>query len=45
MPYKCFKCGDVFDEIPKGGVIRCPACASKVLFKARDPVTRNVKAR
>ncbi|MFH1586967.1 MAG: DNA-directed RNA polymerase subunit P [Candidatus Diapherotrites archaeon] len=45
MSYRCAKCGAVFDDTPKGGLIRCPACASKVLFKARDTVTREVKAR
>ncbi|MFH1224636.1 MAG: DNA-directed RNA polymerase subunit P [Candidatus Diapherotrites archaeon] len=44
MSYKCIKCGDVFDSLPKG-VIRCPKCAYKVLLKAREPVTKIVQAR
>lgn len=42
--YKCAKCGEVFDKLPKR-VIRCPKCAYKVLFKTREPVTKQIKAR
>ncbi|MBU0662563.1 DNA-directed RNA polymerase subunit P [Candidatus Micrarchaeota archaeon] len=44
MGYRCTKCGAVFDQLPKG-VIRCPKCASKVLTKTRDQITKVVKAR
>lgn len=42
--YRCAKCGEEFASLPKG-VIRCPRCAYKVLFKVRDPVTKQIKAR
>lgn len=42
--YKCGKCGEIFNKLPEG-IIRCPACASKVLYKLREPVVKKVKAR
>ncbi len=42
--YKCIKCAEVFDDFPKG-VIRCPACAYKIVFKVRDQVAKTIKAR
>jgi len=42
--YKCIKCGEVFQDFPKG-IIRCPACAYKIVFKSRDPVTKTIKGR
>ncbi len=42
--YRCGKCGEIFDKLPQG-VIRCPQCAFKVLYKTRDPVAKEVKAR
>jgi DNA-directed RNA polymerase subunit RPC12/RpoP len=44
MRYKCAKCGEVSDGFPQG-VIRCPNCAYKVLFKERMPVTKTIIAR
>ena len=44
MMYKCSNCGELFDTLPDG-VIRCPKCASKVLYKVRDPITKDVIAR
>lgn len=42
--YKCGKCGEKFERLPQG-VIRCPRCADKILFKLREPITKEVKAR
>lgn len=42
--YKCAKCGKVFDDLPDR-VVRCPSCAYKVVFRVRDPIAKNVKAR
>lgn len=42
--YKCGKCGAVFDRLPQG-VIRCPQCAYKILYKVRDPIAKEIKAR
>ncbi|MBN2067723.1 MAG: DNA-directed RNA polymerase subunit P [Candidatus Diapherotrites archaeon] len=44
MPYKCGKCGEIIKELPEG-VIRCPVCAYKVLYKVRDPIAKDVQAR
>jgi len=41
--YQCEKCGQVFDELPRG-VFRCPSCAYKIISKLRQPVLRKVKA-
>lgn len=41
--YQCQKCGEKFDEIPKG-VFRCPACAYKIITKLPQPVSRKIKA-
>lgn len=42
--YKCGKCGETFERLPDG-VIRCPQCAYKILYKLREPVAKEVKAR
>jgi len=42
--YKCVKCGELFDSFA-GNVVRCPACASKIIFKVRQPITKEIKAR
>ena len=44
MAYKCAKCGKVFDLLPDG-MIRCSACAYKILFRQRDPIAKELKAR
>lgn len=41
--YQCEKCGEVFDEMPKG-VFRCPSCAYKIISKLKQPVLRKVKS-
>ena len=41
--YQCQKCGQKFDELPKG-VFRCPACAYKIIVKLSQPVLRKMKA-
>jgi len=42
--YRCGKCGEVFESLAVG-VIRCPQCAYKVLYKGRDPISKEIKAR
>ena len=42
--YKCGKCGATTETLYDGPV-RCPACAYKVLYKVRDPVVKELKAR
>ena len=42
--YKCGKCGEKFASLGEGSV-RCPVCANKVVYKMREPVVKEVKAR
>jgi DNA-directed RNA polymerase subunit RPC12/RpoP len=42
--YKCAKCGETFNKLPEG-MIRCPSCAWKILYKTRAGVAKNIKAR
>ena len=42
--YKCGKCHETFKDLPEG-LIRCPHCAYKILYKTRPKVTKNIKAR
>ncbi len=42
--YRCGKCGERFESL-SDGVIRCPVCAYKVLYKERIPITKEVKGR
>ena len=42
--YKCGKCGEKFNKLPEG-IIRCPVCAFKILYKEREPISKTVKAR
>ncbi len=44
MSYKCGKCGCVVDFTPDG-LVRCPSCAYKILYKTRQPVAKNVIAK
>lgn len=43
MSYKCSKCGHIFEGVASS-LIRCPECANKIFFKARQPVKKEVKA-
>lgn len=42
--YSCANCGEKFDKLPEG-IIRCPACAFKILYKERAPVAKKVRAK
>jgi len=42
--YRCAKCGGILNELPSG-IIRCPSCANKILYKLRENVAKDVKAR
>ncbi|MDD5148404.1 MAG: DNA-directed RNA polymerase subunit P [Candidatus ainarchaeum sp.] len=42
--YRCGKCGETFNKLPEG-LVRCPACAYKVLYKVRPAVAKTIKAR
>lgn len=44
MPYRCAKCGEVINALPEG-ILRCPVCAYKIMYKVREPIAKNIKAR
>ena len=44
MSYRCAKCGNVIQSMTPG-IIRCPSCANKILFKVRENVAKDIKAR
>ncbi len=39
--YKCAKCGEKITNL-QPGIIRCPSCAHKILYKMRDNVAKEV---
>ena len=41
--YKCLQCGKEVAVLYQSS-IRCPSCGFKVFLKARDPITKTVKA-
>lgn len=41
--YRCQKCGNEFENVSEG-IIRCPSCAHKVLYRKRDPIGKIVSA-
>ncbi|MEM3586795.1 MAG: DNA-directed RNA polymerase subunit P [Candidatus Jordarchaeaceae archaeon] len=47
MVYICGKCGRqvTIDSLNLLGGIKCPSCGYRVLYKARPPVVKRVKAR
>ena len=42
--YRCAKCGKSFEKLPEG-LIRCPSCAFKIIFKERGPIVKRLQAR
>jgi DNA-directed RNA polymerase subunit RPC12/RpoP len=44
VSYKCGKCGYEIENLAEG-LVRCPSCAYKILYKNRQPVAKNVRAR
>jgi DNA-directed RNA polymerase subunit RPC12/RpoP len=45
MAFRCAKCGEKIASLQEGSIIRCPSCANKILYKLRDSVAKDVKAR
>ncbi len=41
--YVCAACGKEVKEI--GEIVRCPFCGYRILYKARQPIGKRVKAR
>lgn len=42
--YRCGKCNQTFEKL-QDNLVRCPKCAYKVLYKVREPVVKEIKAR
>jgi len=40
--YVCWKCKESLKELDPS-FIRCPKCGSRVLFKERQPITRDIR--
>lgn len=43
MAYKCAKCGTEVTNVSEG-LVRCPSCGHRVLYKTREPISKTVKA-
>jgi DNA-directed RNA polymerase subunit RPC12/RpoP len=41
--YKCWKCKKTIKSLDEA-FIRCPYCGSRILFKERPPIAKDVKA-
>jgi DNA-directed RNA polymerase subunit RPC12/RpoP len=42
MGYKCGKCGKSVSTIEEG-LVRCPSCGHRVIYKTRESVAKIVK--
>lgn len=43
MAYKCAKCGTEVQNVYEG-LVRCPSCGYRILYKLREPISKTVKA-
>ena len=43
MTFKCMKCETEL-ELVSEGMVRCPNCGHRIMFKKRDPVVKTIKA-
>jgi DNA-directed RNA polymerase subunit RPC12/RpoP len=42
MGYVCGQCGKEVQSIAEG-MVRCPSCGYRLLYKVRDPIAKTVK--
>jgi DNA-directed RNA polymerase subunit RPC12/RpoP len=42
MSYRCAKCGTIVQTIAEG-LVRCPSCGHRILYKTRDPIAKTIK--
>jgi len=42
MSYRCAKCGIAVVSIEEG-MVRCPSCGHRILYKTRDPIAKTLK--
>lgn len=43
MAYKCAKCGTEVSNVSEG-LVRCPSCGHRILYKTREPISKSIKA-
>lgn len=43
MVYKCAKCGTEVQNVQEG-LVRCPSCGYRILYKKREALAKVVKA-
>ncbi len=43
MAYRCAKCGTEVTNVAEG-LVRCPSCGYRILYKTREPISKTVKA-
>lgn len=42
MAYKCAKCSTEVTNVSEG-LVRCPSCGHRVLYKTREPISKTIK--
>jgi len=42
MVYLCWECKKEIKDLEALKVVRCPFCSSRILFKKREPIAREV---
>ncbi|MFA5763358.1 MAG: DNA-directed RNA polymerase subunit P [archaeon] len=42
MGYKCAKCGAEVSSVEEG-MVRCPSCGFRIIYKTRDPIAKTIK--
>ncbi len=43
MGYRCGKCGTTVKSVEEG-MVRCPSCGYRIIYKTREPVAKTIKA-
>ncbi len=42
MSYKCGKCGTEVSSVEEG-LVRCPNCGFRIIYKTREPISKTIK--
>jgi len=43
MSYRCAKCGTEVNNVSEG-LVRCPSCGHRILYKTREPIAKEIKS-
>ncbi|MCX6801262.1 MAG: DNA-directed RNA polymerase subunit P [Candidatus Diapherotrites archaeon] len=43
MTFRCVKCGAEVMSVVEG-TVRCPKCGYRILYKTREPISKELKA-